>query len=224
MKPLPLDIARAAARRMAQAANVTLIEPDDPVRTVIAAAVYAGHKVGGGSWTHAHVTEHISVTLPGAGPALGLLRAVPTAGPLLAAAGEAAGLGRTVVSIAPSTWQRPVELVGTMRHELGHVGDIAAGGLPWCLVYLLWAEARAGGEAPCYGASMAVQVALGGLTPGQAAQRARDSLRGYKLDGDATALAARIIRVHERSLEAGDDPGGVLADTFRALAAEGWTP
>lgn len=224
MKTLPIEIARRAVRRMAEAAGVELITPDDMRRVVIVAAVYAAAKIGGSTWSHAHVFESITVTLPSAGPALALLRAIPVVGPLLAVAAETAGLGRTIVCISPYAWARPLELVATMRHELGHAGDITAGGLPWCLAYLIAPEVRAGGEAPCYGAGMAVYVGLGGLTPGQAAQRARDSLRGYALDRDAEELAARIIRVHERSLVEGDDPGGVLADTYRALAAEGWTP
>jgi hypothetical protein len=102
---------------------------------VIVAGVALASRVGGGSWDRDDVAQRVSVTLPGAGGALVALRAVPVVGPILAEAALAAGLGRTVVSISPVTWESPIDLLSTVAHELGHAGQIARGGLPWCIAY-----------------------------------------------------------------------------------------
>ncbi len=226
MKPPSIDEARAVAQRLCDIAGVTLLPPDHPLRPVIVHAVAAASALGGGgAWDSAHVRDRVSVTLPGAGAALGVLRSLPAftgwpIGKLLAGVGEVAGLGRdAVVSIAAETWDRPVELLATVQHELGHVGSIRAGGLPWCLLLLLSSEVRAAAEAPCYGASMAVMVRLGGWSTAHAAEDAMRALAGYGLDADGMALAAEMIAQHRATLDAGEDLGGVVTEVVAALAA-----
>lgn len=221
-----IDEARAAAQRLCDAAGVTLLPPDHPLRPVIVHAVAAASAVGGGgAWDSAHVRNRVSVTLPGAGVALEVMRGLPTlggiaVGRLLAGIGEAAGLGRdAVVSVAADTWSDPVGLLATVQHELGHVGQIRAGGLPWCLLLLLSSEVRAAAEAPCYGASMAVMHRLGGYTVAHAAEGALRSLAGYGLDADAMALAAQMVAQHRATIDRGEDLGGVVAEVVAALAA-----
>ena len=107
VKAPTIDEARAAAQRLCDAAGVTLLPPDHPLRPVIVHAVAAASAGGGGgAWDGAHVRDRVSVTLPGAGLGLDALRALPPRagwpiGRLLAGIGEVAGLGRdAVVSIA----------------------------------------------------------------------------------------------------------------------------
>lgn len=223
MKAPTLEQARAAAQRMCDAAGVTLLPPDHALRDVIVAGVALASRLGGRSaWSRDHVAEYVSVTLPGAGPALAALAAVPVVGPILAAAVAAVGADRTVISLSPAVWSDPLRLLETVRHELGHAGQIARGGLPWCIAYLVGAEARAAGEAPCYAASMAVRVRLGGESTAAAAESAMRSLQGYGLDADALALAAGIIASARATLDAGEDLGGVVMEVVAALESVGW--
>lgn len=225
MKAPTLEQARAAAQRMCDAAGVTLLPPDHALRDVIVAGVALASRLGGRSaWSRDHVAEYVSVTLPGAGPALAALAAVPVVGPILAAAVAAVGADRTVISLSPAVWSDPLRLLETVRHELGHAGQIRAGGLPWCIAYLVGAEARAAGEAPCYAASMAVRVRLGGESTAAAAESAMRSLQGYGLDADALALAAGIIASARATLDAGEDLGGVVTEVLAALESVGWRP
>lgn len=225
MKAPTLEQARAAAQRMCDAAGVTLLPPDHALRDVIVAGVALASRRGGRSaWSRDHVAEYVSVTLPGAGPALAALAAVPVVGPILAAAVAAVGADRTVISLSPAVWSDPLRLLETVRHELGHAGQIRAGGLPWCIAYLVGAEARAAGEAPCYAASMAVRVRLGGESAAAAAEGTMRSLQGYGLDADALALAAGIIASARATLDAGEDLGGVVSEVVAALESVGWTP
>jgi hypothetical protein len=225
VKAPTLEQARAAAQRMCDAAGVTLLPPDHALRDVIVAGVALASRLGGRSaWSRDHVAEYVSVTLPGAGPALAALAAVPVVGPILAAAVAAVGADRTVISLSPAVWSDPLRLLETVRHELGHAGQIRAGGLPWCIAYLVGAEARAAGEAPCYAASMAVRVRLGGESTAAAAESAMRSLQGYGLDADALALAAGIIASARATLDAGEDLGGVVMEVVAALESVGWRP
>ena len=220
--PPTIEQARAAAQRMCDMAGVTLLDPEHPLRDVIVAGVALASRVGGGSWDRDDVAQRVSVTLPGAGGALVALRAVPVVGAILAEAALAAGLGRTVVSLSPVTWESPLGLLSTVAHELGHAGQIARGGLPWCIAYLVGAEARAAGEAPCYAASMAVRVRIGGESSAAAAEGAMRSLQGYGLDADALRLAAGIIASARTTLDAGEDLGGVVLEVVAALESTGW--
>ncbi len=223
--PPTIEQARAAAQRMCDMAGVTLLDPEHPLRDVIVAGVALASRLGGRSaWSRDHVAEYVSVTLPGTGPALAALAAVPVVGPILAAAVAAVGADRTVISLSPAVWSDPLRLLETVRHELGHAGQIRAGGLPWCIAYLVGAEARAAGEAPCYAASMAVRVRLGGESTAAAAESAMRSLQGYGLDADALALAAGIIASARATLDAGEDLGGVVMEVVAALESVGWRP
>ena len=225
MKAPTIEQARAAARRMCDAAGVTLLPPDHALRDVIVAGVALASRLGGRSaWSRDHVAEYVSVTLPGAGPALAALAAVPVVGPILAAAVAAVGADRTVISLSPAVWSDPLRLLETVRHELGHAGQIRAGGLPWCIAYILGAEARAAGEAPCYAAGMAVRVRLGGESSAAAAEGAMRSLAGYGLDADALALASGIVASARATLDAGEDLGGVVMEVVAALESVGWRP
>ena len=223
--PPTIEQARAAAQRMCDMAGVTLLDPEHPLRDVIVAGVALASRLGGRSaWSRDHVAEYVSVTLPGTGPALAALAAVPVVGPILAAAVAAVGADRTVISLSPAVWSDPLRLLETVRHELGHAGQIRAGGLPWCIAYLVGAEARAAGEAPCYAASMAVRVRLGGESTAAAAESAMRSLQGYGLDADALRLAAGIIASARATLDAGEDLGGVVMEVVAALESVGWRP
>lgn len=223
--PPTIEQARAAAQRMCDMAGVTLLDPEHPLRDVIVAGVALASRLGGRSaWSRDHVAEYVSVTLPGTGPALAALAAVPVVGPILAAAVAAVGADRTVISLSPAVWSDPLRLLETVRHELGHAGQIARGGLPWCIAYLVGAEARAAGDAPCYAASMAVRVRLGGESTAAAAESAMRSLQGYGLDADALALAAGIIASARATLDAGEDLGGVVMEVVAALESVGWRP
>ena len=202
MKTPTIEQARAAAQRLCDLAGVTLLRPDSILRPLIVEGVALASKVGGGAWTRADVAERVSVTLPAAGSALSLLRNVPTVGPILATLGETAGVGKdVVVSISPQTWADPIDLLATIQHELGHAGGIRRGKLLGCLALLVSKEARAAGEAPCYAASMAVRVRLGGESTAAAAESAMRSLQGYGLDADALALAAGIIASARATLD-----------------------
>lgn len=217
-----IEQSRRAVEHLATQAGATLILPDDPRRVVIVAAVWAASSLGGSSWSHADVSERVSVTLPGVGtPGLDILRALPTVGPLLAAA-VAPFASAAVVCLSPAAWNDPRQVCLTGIHELSHVGGIKRGGIPMCLGYLGFPELRAAGEAPCYGAGMAVDVRFFGASVADAGRRARASMAGYALDDKARALYDRMIVSAERSLEAGDDFGGVTRDMASALEAAGW--
>ena len=225
MRTPTIEQARAAAQRLCDIAGVTLLRPDSLLRPLIVEGVALASKVGGGAWTRADVADRVSVTLPAAGSALSILRNVPTVGPILATLGETAGLGKdVVVSISPQTWASPIDLLATIQHELGHAGGIRRGKLLGCLALLVSKEARAAGEAPCYGASMAVLHSIGGWSPQAAYERAMHALGGYALDADAMALASGILRSAQATLDAGEDLGGVVMEVVTALRAEGWSP
>lgn len=217
-----LEQSRRAVEHLAAQAGATLILPDDPRRVVIVAAVWAASSLGGSSWSHDDVAQRVSMTLPGIGtPGLDVLRAIPTVGPLLAAAVAPFG-SAAVVCLSPAAWNDPRQVCLTGIHELSHVGAIKRGGIPHCLGYLGFPELRAAGEAPCYGAGMAVDVRFFGASVADAGRRARASMAGYALDAKAHAMFDRMIVSAERSLEAGDDFGGVTLDFVSALHASGW--
>ena len=138
---IPADLALRAVQAEAAAADVELLLPGRPEREAVLLGMAAYHAISGHGWSLDHAREHVSVTLPGAGPALDLLAMVPVVGPILASL--ASGFRRTTVMLAPSAMRDGVVLMGTWRHEGGHVGDIARGGLPWCLAYGVAPEVRA---------------------------------------------------------------------------------
>lgn len=230
MKTIPLDIAQRAARRQCDLAAVDLVLPDDPRRELVVLVLSLVHSLRGTGWTREHIAERVSVTVPGLGLLAPLLHDVPVVGPVLGFVGDTAT--RPMVMLSPAAWGDPVTLLGTIAHELGHVGELRAadahagppGSVAWCVAYGLDAAVRAGAEAPCYGADMAHRVLLGDVSPAAAYDAAYASLDGYGLGWDARILAMDVLTSHRRALEAGVDPTGTVARTLGALAAEGWQP
>lgn len=217
---IPADLALRAVQAEAAAADVELLLPGRPEREAILLGMAAYHAISGHGWDLAHAREHVSVTLPGAGPVLDLLAMVPVVGPILAALSS--GFRRTTVMLAPSAMRDGVVLMGTWRHETGHVGQIARGHLPWCLAYGMVPEVRAGAEAPCYGSDLAHQVLLAGSDVDKVEAAALANLERYGLDEAGLRLARGIVRANAETLRGGVDPGDVVADTLRSLRAVGW--
>lgn len=221
MLTIPLDVAVRIARKRLSDAGAELILPDDPRRLAVVGLVAAGHALQRTGVTSEHVDQSVTVTLPGApGAVADGLALVPVVGRYLAAIGR--GNGRTAVYLSRAAMADGVTLLATVEHELGHVGTIAAGGLVWCGVYLLVPEARAAGEAPCYGAGMAVRVACGASLTDVAAE-AKRSLGSYGLDAPARALADAMVDGVAATIAATGDCGGVVAELRPMLAAEGVT-
>jgi len=218
VKTIPPAIALKIAQRLCDRAGVALILPTDLRRkAVIELVILARGAVG--TVDAAAVRQGTTVTLPGApGPAMALLALIPVVGPALLAL--ASPMGRTAIYLSPAAVADGGLLLRTVWHELGHVGSIARGHLGWCFAYLIAAEVRAGGEAPCYGAGMAVAVVLGADVD-QVADDAKRSLEGYALDDSARALAHGLIDSDRETLRATGDLGGIRAEVVAELAAEG---
>jgi hypothetical protein len=222
VRPLPLDVATRAAERLCREASVALIPPGDPRREAVVLGLAAYHALRGTGWDLAYAREHVSVTLPGAGAALDVLAKVPViGGVLVAAVGSSASPG---IYLARGAYRDGWTLLGVVSHELAHVGQLRRGGPLWCVAYGVVPEVVAGAESTCYVASVAHEVLGGGRDPGEACTGALGALGAYGLDGNAIALAEGILTSARASLRRGVDPGGIVADSLAALAAEGWTP
>jgi hypothetical protein len=220
MPKLTLPIALKIAQRLCDRAGVTLVMPDDLRRRAIIELVILARRTTGDVDGDA-VRQGTTVTLPGApGPALVALALIPVVGPALAAL--ASPLGRTAIYLSPSAASDAHRLLRVIWHELGHVGSIAKGGLGWCFAYLIAAEVRAGGEAPCYGAGMAIAVSLGADVD-QVAADALASLEHYGLDADGMQLARGLIASARETIRETGDLGGVVAELRAELAVEGIT-
>lgn len=218
MKTIDPDIALKIARRLCDRAGVALILPTDLRRKAVIELVILARDAVGDVDAKA-VRDGTTVTLPGApGAALALLALVPVVGPALVALSSE--LGRTAIYLSPAATRDGALLLRTLWHELGHVGSIERGGLGWCFAYLIAAEVRAGGEAPCYGAGMAVAVVLGADVD-QVADEAKRSLEGYALDAPGKTLAHGLIDSNRATLRATGDLGGIRAEVVAELAAEG---
>ena len=208
------DVALRIARARAERHGYELVLPGDPRREAVVYGLAAVHALTGSGWDVDHARERVCVTLPGLGDAaLRLVAAIPVVGPLFAAA--VGFVERPQVYLSPAAVADGGVLLGTIRHEEGHVGQIRAGGLAWCVAYGVIEEARAGAEAPCYGADLAVRAALG-ESPRRLYDGALESLRGYGL-GDDLALAEALVRSTCAALEAGADPGGMGAEMLAEL-------
>lgn len=221
MKPIPVEIALKVAQRRAAERSYELILPDSPYRLAVVYGLAATHELTGSGWDLDHARESTSVTLPGAGPLVDLLAMIPIAGPLLAQI--ASKLTHPSVFLSPAVARDGLSLLATLAHEEGHVGDIRRGGLPWCLCYGVIDEVRAGAEAPCFGAGMALRRGLGGQDVDALEAAAVDALGHYGL-GDDLFLARGIVRSNAAGLRLGADPGGVIAEFRAELAREGWEP
>ena len=230
MKAIPLDIAQRAAQRLCTDASVDLVLPGDPRRDLVVLAMALAHGIRGTGWTREHIAQNVSVTVPGMGVLAALLHDVPVAGPMLGFLADAAA--KPMVMLSPAAWGDSITLLGTIGHELGHVGELRAadahagppGSVAWCLAYGLDGDARAGAEAPCYGADMAHRVLLGGVSVDRVRRDAETSLMGYGLDYDARVLCVDVLDSHAAALAEGVDPTGTVARSLAALALEGWRP
>lgn len=222
MKEISLSIARALVDHEAPDLGVEVLLPDDPRRLAVVLGMAAVHAVSGAGWAVEHVRESVSCTLPGVGStALSLLEQIPQAGPVLAAVVKLLGVERPLVCLAPAAFASGVELVATWRHELGHVGQLSRGGVPWCVAYAL-GLVRGPAEAACYGCDIAFDVRWGGASVDDAERDTVRALEGYRLDADQLATARGILRSHAETLRLGGDPGGIVAETEAALARLGW--
>lgn len=222
MRPLPLDVATRAAERLCREASVALVPPGDPRREAVVLGLGAYHALRGTGWSLDYAREHVSVTLPGAGAALDVLGKVPViGGVLVAAVGSSASPG---IYLARGAYRDGWTLLGVVSHELAHVGQLRRGGVLWCLAYGVVPEVVAGAESTCYVASCAHEVLGGGRDTSDAIAGAWTALGHYGLDADALRLADGILESAKVSLRRGVDPGGIVADSLAALAAEGWTP
>lgn len=223
--PLGLPLARAIAARLVAARGAELVPSTDPRRTALVYALAAVHSLSGSGWDVDHARQQVTVTLPAVGvPLASLLALIPGVGHLLA---QIAGTqDRTAIYLSPAAESDPALLLATVAHELGHVDQIARGGLAWCAAYGLVPEVRAGAEAPCYGQDVAVMWPLSlaqtiYTSPAILCDQARASLAGYGLDADSMALASGILDVTQRTLEHGGELPGPCADVIAALRAEG---
>ena len=221
--PLTLPTARSIAARLVAARGAKLVPSTDPRRTALVYALGAVHSLSGSGWDVDHARQSVTVTLPAVGePLASLLSLIPGVGGLLAQVARTQD--KTAIYLSPAAESDATLLLATVAHELGHVDQIARGGLAWCAAYGLVPEVRAGAEAPCYGQDVAVLWALSevaGLTPRILCDGARDSLRGYGLDAESMALASGILDVTARTLDHGGELPGPCADVLAALRAEG---
>lgn len=220
-KPLDLPLARTIAARLVAARGAELVPSTDPRRTALVYALAAVHSLSGSGWDVDHARQQVTVTLPAVGvPLASLLALIPGVGHLLA---QIAGTqDKTTIYLSPAAESDPVLLLATVAHELGHVDQIARGGLAWCAAYGLVPEVRAGAEAPCYGQDVAVMHALDPETDTDLHLRdALESLRSYGLDDASIVLARGILNVVQGTLDHGGELPGPCADVIAALRTEG---
>lgn len=214
-----LSAAQRVVQRLCADADARLVYPDTPERLAVVAAVALAHRVDGTGVGYDHIANGVTVTLPGIPSAAGtLLAQIPTVGAELERLADSGG--RTTIYLAPAAMMDAVTLVATVKHELVHRGQIARGGIPHCLAYLLAPELRAASEAPCYGAGIAVRVAFGqGLA--WAVASAKASLDGYGLPATELEFARSLIDGAAATIAATGDLGGVVAELEAAMREEG---
>ena len=222
---LTREIAVAAGRDRCAEYDVELVDGHDPRRVAVAIVMWVVYAAAGVGRTFDEVYGRISWTLPGlgAGPAvLALVGEVPVIGvALLEVARRIVGNRKAAIFLAPDL--PPESIPGIINHELKHVGDIAAGGLPWCVGYLIFEEFRAT-EACCFGADASWMVLVLGIDPILARGMLVSSLRGYKLNPEHDRFARALLDAHIASLMVGVDPTELVAPMLEALARHGWRP
>ena len=215
-------LALRAARALTDAAGVDLVLPGDPRREAVVLALGALHKLSGRGWNVDHARESVCVTVPPIGPALDLLGLVPVVGEVFRAL--AGTQRRTTIYLSPSLMGegRGGTVMGVVQHELGHAGDIARGGLAWCLAYGLVPEVTMGAEAPCMACDAAHMVAFDGLDADAACADREATLRAYVGDDEAALRLGRgLLEQVRASLRLGVDPTGTVRESLAALAAVG---
>jgi hypothetical protein len=199
---------RVIARRAAQF-NFGYVLPDDVRRLGVVGLVALAHNVQGTGVTYDHIRDAVTITLPGVPTVAGqLLSRVPVVGAELESIARQEG--RTTVYLSSFSLLSGEELLATWFHEEGHVGSIARGGYPYCLSYLLVPELRAAGEAPCYGASMAVLAAFG-RNLDDLVRNAKLSLDGYGLPDASRKLAHTMVDSAADTIRRTGDFGGIVA-------------
>lgn len=222
------EIARKAAHKLCEDADVELVEPHDLRRSMVAHLIALVYLIAGkGSWSFADITERVTFTLPGVGSSLALtaLRAVPSFGEFLATFAEKFIGKRAAIFPAPELWaaEDGGRLLGTIQHELGHVGDVTHGGLLWCVAYLLVDEVRGAAER-CYGTNLAHAVKLSGQDLDAVAAAVRGRIAGYGLSDEGRRFLNELLDAHVASLRVGTDPTGTVQESLAALRAVGWEP
>jgi hypothetical protein len=223
-RPLTLDLAHAIAARLCAARGCDLVLPGDSRREAVVYALAAAHAITGSGWDVEHAREHVSVTLPAVDSAWSLLMDVLPTSVAAIVDQVTAKQDKTTIYLSPVSAGDPVLLLATIAHELGHVDQIARGGLVWCVAYGLVPEVRAGAEAPCFGQDVAVAHALeggGDMAAHDLCAVAYHSLASYGLDPDAQALAVGQLAVVGRTLCHGGELPGPCADVLRECRAEG---
>lgn len=213
------QIALGVIARRAAKFNIGYVLPDDIRRMGVVGLVALSHKVQGTGVTYEHIRDGVTITLPGVPTFAGqLLSRVPLVGPELESIARQEG--RTTVYLSAFSLLSGEELLATWFHEEGHVGQIARGGYPYCLSYLLVPELRAAGEAPCYGASMAILAAFG-RDLDQLVKNAKVSLDQYGMGDNSRSLAFAMVDSAAATIRRTGDFGGVVADLRSELAHEG---
>ncbi len=218
---ISINTALGVVARRAAKYNFGYVLPDDVRRLGVVALVSLAHKVQGTGVTYEHVRDAVTITLPGVPTFAGqLLSRVPVVGTELESIARQEG--RTTVYLSAFSLLSGEELLATWFHEEGHVGSIVRGGAPYCLSYLLVPELRAAGEAPCYGASMAILAAFG-RDLDQLVKNAKLSLDGYGLNDPNRSLAFAMVDSAAATIRRTGDFGGIVAELRQELALEGAT-
>lgn len=215
-------LALRAARTLTDAANVDLVLPGDPRREAVVLGLGALHRLSGRGWNVDQAQQEVCVTLPAVGEALELLAVIPVVGSIFKII--AGTQRRTTIYLSPSVVAegRGGTVMGVTQHELGHAGDIARGGLAWCLAYGLVPEVTMGAEAPCMGCDAAHMVAFDGMTADAACDDREATLRAYVGDDErALRLGRGLLAQVRASLRQGADPTGTVRESLAALAAVG---
>lgn len=220
MKNIPIDMALRIAQRRAAERNYELVLPDSPYRQAVVYGLAAAHSITGSGWDYDYAKYNTSVTLPGMGPLIEVVSMIPYVGGIFGSISSK--LRKTTIFPAPAIMGDGGLFLATLAHEEGHAGDIARGGIFWCVAYGAIGEVRAGGEAPCYGSGMALRAAFCGEKPDDLETQAKLSLKAYGLK-EGEDLAAGIIKSNAEMLRLGRDPGGIIAEFQRELVREGWS-
>lgn len=221
MKEISIDIAKAAVIKHAADNDFSVIFSDDPRRSAVIDVMAAVHKILNTGFDLETARQRVSVTLPGAGVAELLLQQIPVVGQILHF--FAKDLAKPTIFYSPAAMSSGKSLISSHMHEIGHIGSIRKGGLLWCACYGLLDVVRAAGEAPCYGADIAIDHAFADKPLDQAESDANASLSSYGLSQSEFVFAKAMVHSNIVTLRHGGDPGGVIVDARRILTDVGWS-